>query len=136
MTEINLSLLSLSLVEDSFEQQGDLERRWQSVGIALLFLKLGRCDLWARSDFSFLRRLSDITYTLGLFCPFKMWNLTSTSLPWPLNNDFFVFCFSFLLFFFKFYFIFKLYIIVLVLPNIKMNPPQVYMFLFFWAVHC
>ena len=35
-----------------------------------------------------------------------------------------VFSFSF---FFKFYFIFKLYIIVLVLPNIKMNPPQVYM---------
>ena len=31
------------------------------------------------------------------------------------------------IFFFKFYFIFKLYIIVLVLPNIKMNPPQVYM---------
>ena len=30
-------------------------------------------------------------------------------------------------FFFQFYFIFKLYIIVLVLPNIKMNPPQVYM---------
>ena len=28
--------------------------------------------------------------------------------------------------FFKFYFIFKLYNIVLVLPNIKMNPPQVY----------
>ena len=27
----------------------------------------------------------------------------------------------------KFYFIFKLYIIVLVLPNIKMNPSQVYM---------
>ena len=30
-------------------------------------------------------------------------------------------------FFFLFYFIFKLYKIVLVLPNIKMNPPQVYM---------
>ena len=29
----------------------------------------------------------------------------------------------FFFFFFKFYFIFKLYIIVLVLPNIKMNPP-------------
>ena len=28
---------------------------------------------------------------------------------------------------FKFYFIFILYKIVLVLPNIKMNPPQVYM---------
>ena len=38
---------------------------------------------------------------------------------------------SFILFyffiFFKFYFIFKLYNIVLVLPNIKMNPPQVYL---------
>ena len=31
----------------------------------------------------------------------------------------------FFIYFFKFYFIFKLYIIVLVLPNIKMNPPQV-----------
>ena len=30
-------------------------------------------------------------------------------------------------FFFKFSFLFKLYIIVLALPNIKMNPPQVYM---------
>ena len=33
----------------------------------------------------------------------------------------------FVFFFLKFYFIFKLYKIVLVLPNIKMNPPQVYM---------
>ena len=33
----------------------------------------------------------------------------------------------FVKFFLKFYFIFKLYIIVLVLPNIKMNPSQVYM---------
>ena len=42
-------------------------------------------------------------------------------------------------FFFKFYFIFKLYNIVLVLPNIKMNPPQTtdttfssWNFTFFW----
>ena len=46
-----------------------------------------------------------------------------------------VFLFSFLLLFFfdiyiLFYFIFKLYIIVLVLPNIKMNPPQVYTYCF------
>ena len=48
---------------------------------------------------------------------------------------FFLFIYFFCLYFFsilyfiflKFYFIFKLYIIVLVLPNIKMNPPQVYM---------
>ena len=47
---------------------------------------------------------------------------------------FFVYCLvcvcvcvcEYFLFFFKFYFIFKLYNIVLVLPNIKMNPPQVY----------
>ena len=32
----------------------------------------------------------------------------------------------FFFFFFFFNFIFKLYIILLVLPNIKMNPPQVY----------
>ena len=38
-------------------------------------------------------------------------------------------------FFFKFYFIFKLYIIVLVLPNIKMNPPQVYMCSPSWTLH-
>ena len=38
------------------------------------------------------------------------------------------FVFFFVLFcFYKFYFIFKLYITVLDLPNIKMNPPQVYM---------
>ena len=36
-------------------------------------------------------------------------------------------CSAFFFFFFKFYFIFKLYITVLVLPNLKMNPPQVYM---------
>ena len=37
------------------------------------------------------------------------------------------FIFFFFLIFFKFYFIFKLNITVLDLPNIKMNPPQVYM---------
>ena len=33
--------------------------------------------------------------------------------------------FFFLIFLKKFYFTFKLYTIVLVLPNIEMNPPQV-----------
>ena len=48
---------------------------------------------------------------------------------WPLTFSFFAF-FKFFLggtIFFKFYFIFKLYNIVLALPNIKMNPPQVYL---------
>ena len=30
------------------------------------------------------------------------------------------------IYFFKFYFVFKLYNIVLVLPNIEMNPPRVF----------
>ena len=38
------------------------------------------------------------------------------------------------IFFFKFYFIFKLYIMVLVLPNIKMNLPQVYMCSTSWTL--
>ena len=37
-----------------------------------------------------------------------------------------LYLFIFYFYFFKFYFIFKLYNIVLVLPNIEMNPPQVY----------
>ena len=41
--------------------------------------------------------------------------------------SFFLIYFFYYLFFFKFYFIFKLYKIVLVLPNVKMNLPQVYM---------
>ena len=41
---------------------------------------------------------------------------------------FYLFIYFYLFFnFFKFYFIFKLYNIVLVLPNIEMNLPQVYM---------
>ena len=51
----------------------------------------------------------------------------------PINNVYIIFwpwrpvdiLWPFFLIFF--YFIFKLYITVLVLPNIKMNPPQVYM---------
>ena len=40
---------------------------------------------------------------------------------------FFFFKCGWTLFFFKFYFILKFYNIVLVLPNIEMNPPQVYL---------
>ena len=47
-------------------------------------------------------------------------------LAWPLRKDDTQIHEAFHIFF-KFYSIFKLYKIVLVLPNIKMNPPQVYM---------
>ena len=40
----------------------------------------------------------------------------------------------FIIFFLLFYFIFKLYTIVLVLPNIEMNPPQVYMYSPSWTL--
>ena len=45
----------------------------------------------------------------------------------PFNRKTCNYFYLFIYLFFKFYFIFKLYITVLVLPNIKMNPPQVYM---------
>ena len=59
-------------------------------------------------------------------CPsqFKEWHSS-----FKICNYSYTLLFIFIVFFnlfFKFYFIFKLYIIVSVLPNIKMNPPQVY----------
>lgn len=42
------------------------------MGMALLFLKLGRCVLWDRADFSFLGILPNITYSLGLLCLIKV----------------------------------------------------------------
>ena len=55
--------------------------------------------------------------------------ITESLATWP-NRLYFLFIYLF----FKFYFIFKLYNIVLVLPNIKMNPPQVYMCSQFWTL--
>ena len=51
---------------------------------------------------------------------------TSLALFFLFMIFFFLSILFYLFIFFKFYFIFKLYNIVLVLPNIKMNPPQVY----------
>jgi len=71
----------------------------------------------------------------------KSWTQLSdwTDLNWlwfsPAPHSIFIFYFFFaVIYFFKFYFIFKLYIIVLVLPNIKMNPPPVYMCSPSWTV--
>ena len=61
----------------------------------------------------------------SFFSLFSFWD------PYNENVCAFIFLFflTFILFiyFLFFYFIFKLYIILLVLPNIKMNPLQVYM---------
>ena len=70
------------------------------------------------------------------YAPFKdkhilmkiSFDFRTSSLPFTFFSSFFYFSL-----FFKFYFIFKLYIIVLVLPNIKMNPPQVYPFFSFFS---
>ena len=60
---------------------------------------------------------------MGLSLPsFKIIPVEST-----VSNHLISFILFYFFLFFQFYFIFKLYIIVLVLPNIKMNPPQVYM---------
>ena len=78
----------------------------QSFMINLLSTKLKKIFLYLLYFQAFLTRFFFFFYDLGSFI------------------EFFIF---FPVFFFKFYFIFKLYITVLVLPNIKMNPPQVYM---------
>ena len=63
---------------------------------------------------SFRMDLSDLLEVQGPLKRFLRQYSSKASILW---------CSTF--FFFKFYFIFKLYIIVLALPNIKMNPPQV-----------
>ena len=80
-------------------------------------------------------RLKPAGKTLSVFFPkgihsfsiAEAWALGCFSISTLLENmmSFFFFFFFFV---FEFYFIFKLYITVLVLPNIKMNPPQVYMY--------
>ena len=66
------------------------------------------------------------------FCikPGICWNRNNTKKEWKglkmlIKYEEFFFYFSIFIYFL--FFIFKLYKIVLVLPNIKMNPPQVYM---------
>ena len=63
--------------------------------------------------FFFLKKDPKVSYASHL--------MKAVSLPQNISR------FLFFFIFFKFYFIFKLYKIVLVLPNIKMNPSQVYM---------
>ena len=73
--------------------------------------------------------LSSITF-MSVLPGINLMILSTVPCPCPYwLSMFFFFLRNLFLFiyFFKFYFIFKLYIIVLVLPNIKMNPPQVYM---------
>ena len=74
---------------------------------------------------SFLKRAPKsfmVIYKFNSFCslvPYYIFELEIYQVV------FFLFFSEVFLFFFNF--IFKLYIIVLVLPNIKMNPPQVHM---------
>ena len=73
------------------------------------------CIYFVRQICYFIKASSHFTpFSNNLSIPFL-------SLPYSeLSN-------RFLSYLFLFYFIFKLYYIVLVLPNIKMNPPQVYL---------
>ena len=104
-------------------------RQWQPTPVFLPGESQGRgslvgCRLWGRTESDTTevtqqQQQQQCTYqsqSSNLFlCPLS--SLVTVSL----------FSTSVTLCFIFFYFIFKLYIIVLVLPNIKMNPPQVYM---------
>ena len=73
----------------------------------------------AFQQFPSARRIDQVFYFLNAFITqtFPIFKLTSCRIKESLLSQ---------LSLFFFYFIFKLYIIVLVLPNIKTNPPQVY----------
>jgi len=64
----------------------------------------------------------DLLAVQGTLKSILLHHTSKASILWPSVLFFF---FNVLFHFLKFYFIFKLYIIVLVLPNIKMNPPQI-----------
>ena len=72
-------------------------------------------------------KLDFLFFIFGLKSCLCILDMSSLSDIWFANIFFYFLNGFFFFFFFKFYFIFKLYITVLVLPNIKMNPPQVYM---------
>ena len=85
-----------------------------------------------RVIFISLYRKADIPVTLII--SFKLWiighkyhKLKSILVPLFQHLPLWSYVLYLFIYLFKFYFIFKLYIIALVLPNIKMNPPQAYM---------
>ena len=124
--------------------------------MVLRFKKSGRYDLWQwfskyvpwASDISITWKFVRNIYSFLIYIFPKFWmidnltvenNLIVTFIFWlhhaaggilvhrPGNQNYAPCIRSTESFFFKFYFIFKLYNIVLVLPNIEMNPPQVYL---------
>ena len=64
---------------------------------------------------------------IDLICPDKIWSIVILVIFFFNSLNILFFPSSLLKLSFFFNFIFKLYNIVLVLPNIEMNPPQVYM---------
>ena len=93
----------------------------------IYILSLGwRSEMWKQKLNQFLLKYSiSLLHSSIIFATLGPESLQGSNMQ-PLLAKVFFFFFFFSFFFFKFYFIFKLYIIVLVLPNIKMNPPQVY----------
>ena len=100
-------------------------------------------QLWNYRHTLFYCTLFFLLYFTCTVC-FTNWNFVAT-LHWTNLLFFFLTTFahfmslshfvnSWSISFFKFYFIFKLYNIALVLPNIEMNPPQVYMCSASWSI--
>ena len=84
---------------------------------------------WQTTSFPMFGKFSAIISSNIFSGPFSLSSPSGTPIMRMFVHLFFYFFLTFILFiyFLFFYFIFKLYIILLVLPNIKMNPPQVYM---------
>jgi len=76
------------------------------------------CSIYRKSENRFLKIYIDRKSGLGM----GERNCLERDMKEPFDSDSCV-----LYFVLNFYFVFKLYNIVLVLPNIEMNPPQVYL---------
>ena len=101
---INKSIYNLELGKEEYKYQDRfISLSWIHFLVMNSFIFN---DQWIHLGFYFYHQNKDINYSILFF---------------------FSDCIFFWICIFLFYFIFKLYIIVLVLPNIKMNPPQVYM---------
>ena len=91
--------------------------------IIYFFTSLFRLSQFVSTSVTPMKSLFSTTFmllNLTVFCPHHFQFFHCILHSGPPFKDFF------LSLFFKFYFIFKLYNIVLVLPNIEMNPTQVY----------
>ena len=96
---------------------------------SLSFVALIHCKTWYLSAILENSQPMFFKYDIFFLLLIFYWNIVDLQCLVSCTTKWFSYTYMYILFFLHslfFYFIFKLYNIVLVLPNIKMNPPQVF----------